>query len=261
MTALLVPRVSTWTVHTALAPCAFMLAACGAYTEEIASTNDPEVGNGTKVKASAQSHDGDRSSRETLPRAEPTPASAIPGGEANNDPTLDLARHKSVSPQDSKLPLPQCFAPLSAKFGYPTFGTEAVRLLWKPESGECRFDSGDATPADWSGIVTLRHHDQDLFLSGIGDWRYYAPKDLDLDALPSDQTLTFYPYLGDWQFVIDISYDDDAVTIERFEYIAGDPPENFGLPDETSNDPVADSMLVPCSSLSNDGEDQETQAR
>ncbi len=166
------------------------------------------------------------------------------------DPTIALSKKPTINPLDVDELLPRCAAPLDAEFGYPTYGTEAVRLHWKPETGECKFTSGDGTPAGWSGILTLRHHGDDIFLSGIGRWRYLAPFDLDLDDLPEARTLTFYPYLDDWQFVIDVRYAGQTVTIERFEYIDGEPPKDYGVPDRTSNEARnAGSTLVECGSL------------
>jgi hypothetical protein len=166
------------------------------------------------------------------------------------DPTVALSKKPTTDPIDSDELLPRCAAPVSAEFGYPTFGSEAVRLHWKPETGECKFTSGDGTPSGWSGILTLRHHGEDTFLSGIGRWRYFAPKGLDLDDLPAGRTLTFYPYLDEWQFVADVRYDGETVTIERFEYIEGQPPDDYGVPDRTANDPgAAEPNLVDCSSL------------
>lgn len=243
---------------------ALTLAGCGARSEDVAKTSS---GDGRRTNTSAVSPSKDEAKanvsdagaangteRDDAQR-ENTEANSANSAQAESDPTQTLAKKKAVDPSDSSLPLPQCAAPLEADFGYPTFGTEAVRLHWKPKTGECRFTSGDGTPEGWTGILTLRHHDDDLFLSGIGEWQYYAPHDLDLDALPPDETLTFYPYLGEWQFVIDIRYVDDTVTIERFQYIDGEPPENFGVPDQTSNEPVAGPMLVPCTSLSKGSED------
>src|SRR5690606_31960577 len=70
-------------------------------------------------------------------------------GTAESDPdddrTQELADAPSVDPLDSDLHLPRCVTPTDAEFGFPTYGTEAVRLHWKPETGECEFTSGDGS--------------------------------------------------------------------------------------------------------------------
>lgn len=178
---------------------------------------------------------------------------------ANDQRITELEERPSFDPAEIDDLLPQCATPAAAELGYPTYGTEAVRLHWKPETGECRFTSGDGTPDGWSPILSFRRHGEDTFLSTLGDWRYLAPSDLDLDDLPPGRTLTFYPYLDEWQFVVDLRYEGQQVTIERFHYIEGAPPKNYGVPDRTSNDPVPSSMLVPCSSLNGaPGEDDTT---
>ncbi len=165
----------------------------------------------------------------------------------------ELAAKPSVNPMDADELVPLCATPTEAELGFPTYGTEAVRLHWKPETGECTFTSGDGTPDGWSGILTFRRRGEDTFLSTLGRWRYYAPTDLDLDDLAEGETFTFYPYLDDWQFIVDVRYDGQLVTIERFEYIQGEPPDDYGLPDRTSNDPPPGPMLIPCSSLDDEG--------
>lgn len=240
-------------------------ASAGSGAQDDTAANDGDV-TGETVARDAEGNDTQAADSETnsagggdTPGAEDgaganegADAEASAAARANDDRIAELEQRPGLDPTQLDARLPMCSAPMMAELGYPTYGTEAVRLHWKPTTGECVFTSGDGTPDGWSPILTFRRRDGDTFLSTLGNWRYLAPSDLELDDLPEGRTLTFYPYLDEWQFVVDLRYDGQQVTIERFQYIEGSPPDDYGVPDRTSNDPVPDSMLVPCSSLRED---------